>query len=101
MINAVSPTITLKANAYYVKTVQLEFEGASVEFLEEMNFYHFYLNGMSEECRSLLGRYPFIGRGLRIESMKFIFKTEARMSIDPDAKLPEIADISAGVRWRI
>ncbi|MGZ3695669.1 MAG: hypothetical protein ACXWQO_16275 [Bdellovibrionota bacterium] len=94
-------SISLKASASYVKTVELEFKGASVEFLDEMNFGQYFANGMTEECHKALAKYAFIGQGLRIESMKFIFKDAAGGNIDLTGKLSEIVDISAGVSWKL
>jgi hypothetical protein len=96
-----SQSITLKMSASYVKTVQLEFVGATVEFLDEMSFADYLANGMPSECKRALAEYPFIGQGLRIESMKFIFKDVADGNIDLTAKLSEIVDIEAGVNWHL
>jgi hypothetical protein len=96
-----NPTVTLKASATYVKTVQIEFTNASVEFLDEMSFYDYYDHGMSDDCKSALSRYPFIGQGLRIESMKFTFQDSLGGNIDLTGKLSDIVDISAGVNWSL
>ena len=100
-LNMGSETLSLKANVKYVKTVSLEFTGASVEFLEEAAFMDFYRQGMSASCKSLLGQYPFIGQGLRVESMRFQFKDEFGGAVNLSATLPQIVDIAAGVNWHI
>lgn len=101
ILKAGSAGITFKSSATFVKTVELEFNGASVEFLDEWNFRDYYANGMPGECKRVLGQHPFIGQGLRIESMKFVFKDAADGKIDLNAKINEIVDFSAGMSWHI
>lgn len=100
-LNMGSETLSLKANIKYVKTVSLEFTGASVEFLEESSFMDYYKNSMSAACKSLVNQYPFVGQGLRVESMRFQFKDEFGGAINLSATLPQIVDIAAGVNWHI
>lgn len=93
--------VTFKGAATFVKNVQVEFQGASVEFLDETNFQNYYANSMSGECKRLLSQYPFLGQTLRIEGMSFTFKDQAGANIDLTANLSQIVDISAGVKWNI
>lgn len=101
ILNLGTPTITLKASASYVKSVELEFGGASVEYLEEGNFKQYLAGGMPSECRAALEENPFIGQGLRVETMRFVFKEAAGTSVDLDAKLSEVVDISGHVSWKV
>lgn len=101
LLNAGSSTMNLRASATYVKTVELEFQGVAIEFLEESSFMDYYKDGMSSTCKALLEKYPFIGQGLRVEGMKFVFKDSEGGAINLVGRLSQIADISAGVNWRI
>jgi hypothetical protein len=102
ILNTGNATINLKANGYNIKTVQIEFQGASIEFLEEANFFSFYEDKMSDECRKLVKKYTFISQALRIEAMSFIFKDDRGGNIDiSTGALEQIVNITAGVRWRL
>lgn len=94
-------SLGFRASANDVKTVQIEFTNPSVEFLDESAFHIYYQQVMSEECKSLLTQYPFIGQGLRIESMSFVFKDSRGAAINLTSRVGEIVDISPGVSWRI
>lgn len=101
LLNTGTVTLNLKASATYVKTVEIEFAGASVEFLEEMSFDDYYRNRMPAACQTALLKYPFIGQALRVDKMKIVFKDQAGGSIDLKAKLSEVVDIGVGVKWKI
>lgn len=104
-VNAVlgigNDTVKLKGNLHNVKTIEIQFKGAMVEFLEEGNFLRYYETTMSNECRNLLKQSPFIAQGLRIEAMSFIFKDDQKGEINLDGKVNEYVDIAAGVKWHI
>lgn len=101
LLNTGTATLSLKTSASYVKKVDIEFAGASVEFLEEMSFDDYYRTRMPANCKAALAKYPFIGQGLRIEKMKIVFKDQAGGAIDLAARLSEVVDIAAGVKWKI
>ena len=94
-------TVTFKANIQNVRTIEIQFKGALVEFLEEGNFLRHYGTEIGEECRRLLQYAPFIAQGLRIEAMSFVFRDEKKGEILLDGKVHEFVDIAAGVKWHI
>lgn len=93
--------INFKANGYHIQTVQLEFQGATVEQLEESNFIKYYLTDMTPECRKIVEKNPFISQGLRIESMQLIFKDDKGGTININGIVDQVVDISANVNWRV
>jgi hypothetical protein len=94
-------TVKFKAGAKGVKSVEIELTGASVEMLQEMNFYDYYIGDMTANCRTYLQKFPFIVQNLRIESMNITFKDEYGGNIDLTAKLPEVVELSASTKWSI
>jgi hypothetical protein len=94
-------SLGFKASASYVKTVQVDIKNPSIEFLDESAFWSYYSHSMTQECQLLLAQYPFIGQGLRVESLSFIFKDAQGAAINLNAKLYEIIDITPGVNWKI
>src|SRR5262249_32362205 len=50
---------------------------------------------------STLVKYPFIGQGLRVESLSFVFKDDAGVAINLTANLSKIVNITVGVNWQI
>lgn len=101
ILNLGNALIRLNGSAKFVKTVDLDFEGATIEYLDESAFFNYLQNGMTNSCQSLLNEYAFIGQALRIESMRFIFRDEKGASIDLEVRLDEIADIAVDARWNI
>lgn len=94
--------LTFNTNVSYVKTVSITFKGAAVEFLNELNFQDFYMNQMSERCKSALSKYPFILQALHINEMEFVFKDEFGVEINLGAEaIKEIVKINAGVHWSV
>lgn len=101
VLNLGNSQVQLNGSAKFVKTVELQFSGATIEYLDESAFFQHMENHVSEQCRSLIHQYPFIGQALRIESMRFVFRDERGASIDLEARLDEIVDISAEARWSL
>lgn len=102
ILNAGSQILNLNANVNYIKTVKLEFSGASIEFLEESSFYDWYNEGMSAACKEMLASNPFIGQGLRVNSMKFSFHDEFGAAIKLSGiPIGGIVTISPGVSWKV
>jgi hypothetical protein len=101
LIGIGNETVKFKTNIQNVKTVEIQFRGAMVEFLDEGNFLGFYESEMGSECRRLLTYAPFIAQGLRIESMSFIFRDEKKGEISLEGKVQEFVDIGAGVKWHV
>jgi hypothetical protein len=102
VLSSGNSTVTLKASAIFVKSVQLSFGDAYVEQLDEFKFANFYRNQMSEQCKELLDLYPFINQAIKVSTMQFVFKDEQGGSIKLTADMiGTILTIDAGVTWTI
>ncbi len=84
-----------------VKNVEISFERASVEYLDEIAFEIFY-QGMSDLCREYLSDFPFIVQALKVDKMNFTFRDNwgAQMELTPGL-LGQLVSIEAGVNWRV
>jgi hypothetical protein len=102
VLSSGNSTVTLNANATFVKSVQLSFGDAYVEQLDEFKFGNFYRNQMSEQCKELLDLYPFINQAIKVSTMQFVFKDEQGGSIQLTADMiGGILVIKPGVTWSI
>lgn len=99
---AANPLLQFNMSYGQAKFVNIQFEGATIESLEEVPFGAYYKNYMSDECIQFIESYPFIVQALKIEKMKFEFKTKNQGSIyiNP-GNISDIVNIGAGVSWKI
>lgn len=97
-----NPLANLNLGYTKAKNVQIEFEGATVEFLDEWSLYHYYINQMEEVCHEFLNDMPFVLQALRIEKMKFTFYNSSgvQISLSP-GMIGDIMNIGVGVNWKI
>lgn len=93
--------LEFKLEAAFVKNVQLSFEGATVEFLDEWAFEDYWNSGMSSRCKTKLQEYPFIVQGLRVDKMSFQFYNAAGALINLSANLDKIVNIGIDASWKI
>ena len=97
-----NPLVSLNLGFEYAKNVNIKFEGATIEYLDEVMFRDYYLNKMSATCKQFLNSYPFITQALRIEKMTFTFFTKQGVAIElSPGMLGQIMNIGFGVNWSI
>lgn len=101
-IGAGNNVINFNLNASYVKSVSIEFEGASIELLHTKNFEE-YFKTLNEEdtCKNYLLSNAFINKSLRIDKMKFVFFDKGGVAINIGSKLDELANLGPGVNFDI
>ena len=102
ILSAGNPLVNLNLGYNHAKNVKIEFEGASIEYLDEAAFYYYYIAAMEEICHEFLRETPFILQALRIEKMKFTFYNNSGLEIRlSPGMVSNIVKIGAGVNWRI
>lgn len=96
-----TPLVSLNLGFQYAKNVELEFEGAAIEMLDQVRFFDHYFR-VSDTCRLFLDSYPFITQALRVNKMKFTFYTSsgAKIGLTPDM-VGDVVNIGLGVDWSI
>ncbi|MCB9027323.1 MAG: hypothetical protein H6625_13460 [Bdellovibrionaceae bacterium] len=102
ILAAGNPLVNLNLGYNQAKNVKIEFDGASIEYLDEAALYYYYLSQMGELCREFLKDSPFILQALRIEKMKFSFfnSSGVQISLSPGT-IGQIMSIGTGVKWSI
>ena len=102
ILSAGNPLVNLNFGYNKADQVSIQFEGATIEYLDEAAFYYYYLGEMEEVCREFLEESPFILQALRIEKMKFTFKSKRGTSINlSPGMIGDIMNIGFGVDWNI
>jgi len=97
-----NPTVEFNTTFRKAKTVSIKFENAQIESLDEIAFEDFYLNLMSDNCKKLIYRTPFLVGALRVDKMSYTFKDEVGGSIKLDVNnIDEIVKLHADVKWSI
>ncbi len=61
-----NPTVEFITTFKKAKTVSIKFENAQIESIDEIAFEDFYSNLMSDTCKKLIHRTPFIVEALRV-----------------------------------
>jgi hypothetical protein len=102
ILAAGNPLVSLNLNYDKAQNVQIEFEGATVEYLDEASLYYYYLGQMEEICHEFLRESPFVLQALRIEKMKFSFfnKSGVKIGLSP-GMIGNVMNIGVGVNWSI
>lgn len=96
-----TPVASLNLGFKHAKKVELEFEGAAIEMLDQVRFFDHY-NRTTDTCRVFLDNYPFITQALRVNKMKFTFYTEKGVKIGlAPGMIGDIVNIGLGVDWSV
>ncbi len=84
-----------------VRQVEITFEKASVESLDEIAFEVFY-SGLGELCREYLQSFPFIVQALKVDKMNFVFRDNVGVAVElTPGLLGQLVSIEAGAQWRV
>ncbi len=102
ILAAGNPLVSLNLGYDKAQNVQIEFEGATVEYLDEAALYYYYVAQMEEICHDFLSESPFVLQALRIEKMKFSFfnRSGVKIQLSP-GNIGDIMNIGLGVNWSI
>ncbi len=97
-----NPLVNLNLSYSRAKKVEVKFDGASIEYLDEFNFYYYYNLLMTDYCKDLLKSSPFIVQALQIEKMSFKFYEANGVGIElSPGMLGDVMKIGTGVNWKI
>ncbi len=102
ILAAGNPLVSLNLGYEKAQNVQIEFSGATVEYLDEAALYYYYIGQMEEICHEFLKESPFILQSLRIEKMKFSFynRSGVKINLSP-GNVGNMMNIGVGVNWSI
>ena len=94
--------LSLEASFERDRQVEITFDGASIEYLDEYNLYYYYNYEMNGFCKELLSETPFILQALRIEKMSFRFmeSSGANVRLSP-GMVGDLLQIGVGTNWKI
>jgi hypothetical protein len=97
-----NPTVEFKTDYKIIKTVDIKFEDASIQYLDQFKFKSFYDQNMSDACKAVLLQKPFVLSALKVGKMSFTFKDERGGSIElTAANIKDIVNIHSGIEWSI
>lgn len=97
-----TPGIQFNMSMTKVQKVELDIREAEFEMVDQMALKEFYQTGMSQDCKEMLNRYPFILEALRVTSMSFVFYDSfgGKMTLT-SANIGDFALLGADVQWYI
>lgn len=102
VLDAGSPSISMGIEIKNVKTIELEFKGAHIEYLDAIKLTEFYQNNMSNLCKAYLNEVAFIIQAVRINQMRLNFYGEGhriiKIGID---NIKGYVNLAPNVEWRI
>lgn len=85
-----------------VKTIELQFQDVSVEYLDSVLLKTFYDNSMDDVCKDFLNEVGFVIQALRVGKMKFEFTNKTGAKIELSAPVVEqILNLGIDVGWSI
>ena len=96
------PTIQGGVNLSNVSSLDLEFNGIHVEYIDSVKLVDYYRNTLSETCKQYLDLVGFINQAIVADQMKFAFydKTGGKIQITVD-NIQQYLDLSAVGSWEI
>lgn len=97
-----TPALSFKFQMEKIRSVDMEFKGATVEMFDHLSLEEFYQSGLSSRCAGHLDNYPFVLNALVASEMSFVFLDifGGQIQIDVD-NLDQIVDIGLDIKWRI
>lgn len=102
ILNETGPNVGLGAEFDQVESVELEFQGAAVEYLDAVALTYFYNNLMTSICKDYLRHVAFFVQNLSIQKMKIKFFDKNYGKIDLSlGKIENILDISGNLEWEV
>ena len=101
-LSLLTPGLSGDLSLNEVKTVDIQFNGVHVEYMDAIRLSQFYREQMTSICKDYLDKVGFIIQAIRIDQMKLQFYRENHQQIDLNLqKLEEILDISSDLDWKI
>lgn len=101
-IGNAAPTIGTNFRFKEVQSMELEFKGVHIEYLDSISLVNYYRNEMSWACQEYLDRVGFIIQAITADEMRFRFykKNGGRIYLDV-RNIEEYLDISLDIQWEI
>ena len=102
ILNQGNPLFKMGAQFRKIKTVELEFHGASIEYLDWAKFFEQALPQLSSHCQRLMEDYPMITQALRVEQLSFSFHDHSGAIIDLSAgKIHQLLDLEVKTDFQV
>lgn len=101
-MNGGNSVFTIAAGGSVIQSIDLEFQGAKIEYLDTIALQHYYSTQMPAECKRSLEDYGFIIQALRVDQMRYAFKNKAGgyIKLNMDA-VSQYLDINVDVKYHI
>lgn len=101
-MNTANSIFVIKAGVDSIRSVDLELEGAKVEYIDTVLLQDFYQNQMSVPCKKILNSVGFIIQALRVNKMKYTFrnKTGALINLSTEG-MSQYFDLNVDVGYHI
>ncbi len=85
-----------------VKSVELQFVNATVEYIDLIQLETYYKNYLSDNCKSLLNSVGFIIQALRVDKMRYVFKDVNNANINLTTNgISKYFNLTANIQYHI
>jgi hypothetical protein len=101
-MNTANSVFVIKAGVDAIQSVDLEFDGAKIEYIDTVLLQDFYQNHMSVSCKKILNSVGFIIQALRVNKMKYTFKNKTGALINLSTEgISQYFDLNLDVGYHI
>ena len=101
-MNTANSIFIIKAGIDSIQSVDLELEGAKIEYIDTVLLQDFYQNHMSVSCKKILNSVGFIIQALRVNKMKYTFKDQTGANINLSTQgISQYFDLNVDVGYHI
>jgi hypothetical protein len=101
-MNTANSIFLIKGEFNQIRSVDLEMEGAQVEYIDTVLLQDFYQNHMSVSCKKILNSVGFIIQALRVNRMKYTFRNQSGALINLSTEgVSKYFDLNVDVNYHI
>lgn len=102
VLEAGSPSIKAGVQLRNVSTMELEFNGIHIEYIDSVKVIDYYRERMSDVCRQYIENVGFVIQAIVADEMRFSLYTSDGGNVDIDVEnIEQYIDVSVDTEWEI
>ncbi|MFK7825848.1 MAG: hypothetical protein AB8G05_16970 [Oligoflexales bacterium] len=101
-LSLLSPSVSGNVRLNEIQSVDIQFNGVHVEYMDAIRLSEFYREKMTNICKDYLDQVGFIIQAIRIDQMKLEFFKENQQQVELSLdNIEDILDIAPDLVWNI
>ena len=101
-LSLLSPSVSGNVSLNEIQTVDVQFNGVHIEYMDAIKLSEFYREKMTSICKDYLDQVGFIIQAIRIDQMKLEFFKENHQQVELSLdNIEDILDIAPDLVWKI